>query len=73
MQSYINESIKTFGGDVSGGVTSPETSRLLDVTEGAEKFLEEKFATFKSKMAKLLWVMKKSRPEIKTAISFLCT
>ena len=55
MQSYIKEAIEKFGEDLSRGVMSPETSRLFDVTEGAEKLSEEKNATFHSTVAKLLW------------------
>ena len=58
---------------MSRGVTSPATSRLFDVTEGADKWLEEKSATFHSTVAKLLWIMNRFRPEIETAISFICT
>ena len=73
MQSYIKESIKTFEEDVSRGVASPATSRLFNVTEGAEKISEEKGAIFHSTVAKLLCVMKRSRPDNETAISFICT
>ena len=46
--NYIKEEIKTFGEDVSRGVTSPSTSRLSDVTGGAENLLQEKAANFHS-------------------------
>ena len=46
MHSYIKEAIEKFGEDVSIGVTSPETSRLFDVTEGANKLSEEKIHYF---------------------------
>ena len=73
IQSYIKEAIEKFGVDVSRGVTSPATSRSFDVTEGVEKLLEEKYATFHSTVAKLLWIMKRLRPDIGTAISFIYT
>ena len=60
MQSYIKESIETFGEDMSRGLTSPSASRLFDVTEGADKRSEEKSAIFHSIVAKLLWIMKRS-------------
>ena len=41
--------------------------------EGAEKISEEKSATFHSIVEKLLCIKKRSRPDIETAISFLCT
>ena len=58
---------------MSRGVTSPVTSSLFDVNEGAGKFLEEKSSTFYSTVEKLLWIMKRSRPEIETAISLIYT
>ena len=73
IQYNVNESIEPFGEDMPIGVESPATSRLFDVTEGVEKLLEEKAATFHSMVAKLLWIMKRSRPDIETAIYFLCT
>ena len=40
IQSYIKVTVQTFRGDVSRGVTSPETSRLFNVTEGVKEFTE---------------------------------
>ena len=54
MKSYIKEGIEKFGEDLSRGVTSPATSRLLYLTEDTEMFLEEKSATFHSTVEKLL-------------------
>ena len=73
MQIYIKEEIKTFGKDVSRGLTSPAASRLFNVTEGADKRSEEKSTFFHSIVAKLLWIMKRSRPDIETPVYFLCT
>ena len=73
MQSYIKEEIKTFGEYASRGVTSPATSRLFDMAEGAENVLELKATTFHSKVAKLLGIMNRSQPDIETVISFICT
>ena len=71
MQRYTTEAIKTFGEGMAIGITSLATSRLFDVTEGADKVLEEKYVTFHSTVAKLFWVMKMSRPYIEMDISFL--
>ena len=43
------------------------------MTKGAEKVWEEKSATFKSKVEKWLWIMKRYQSDIETAIFFLCT
>ena len=65
------DAIKTFGKDVSRGVTSPATSKLFNVAEGEGKLSEEKAATFHSTVEKLLWIMKRTRPDIETTISFI--
>ena len=43
------------------------------MSEGADKLSEEKAATFHSTLAKLLWIMKRSRPDIEADISCLWT
>ena len=43
------------------------------MTEGSEKLPEENYDTFRSKVEKLLWLMKRSRTDIETAIYFLFT
>ena len=58
---------------MSREVTSPETSRLFDVTEGADKLLEQKATTFYSRVKKILCKMKRSKPYIEAAIYFICT
>ena len=73
MQSYIKESIEKYEEYVSRGVTSPATSRLFNMTEGSERLIKENPETLHLTAAKLLWVMKRSRPDIETVISFLCT
>ena len=53
MLSYINKSVQKIEKDVSSGVTSPDTNGLLDVTEVAEKLIEEKDETFHLTVAKI--------------------
>ena len=53
-------------------VSSPAAKWLFTTDDKSPKLnskLEEKYVRF---VAKLLWVMKRSRPDIETAISFLC-
>ena len=42
------------------------------MTERADKLLKE-VATFHSTVAKMLWIMKRSQPNIEAAIYFICT
>ena len=45
----------------------------MSVNEDARKLNEERADKFHSMVAKLLWVMKRGRPDIETAVAFLCT
>jgi KUP system potassium uptake protein len=73
MKDYITESIELFGEDVSKNVATPATKNLFVVDPDAESLDRAKADIFHSIVAKLLWVMKRSRPDIETTISFLCT
>jgi hypothetical protein len=72
-KKYIREAIETFGEDVSKRVSSAATKKLFKINPATEDLDTERAGIFHSVVAKLLWVEKRSRPDIKTAISFLCT
>ena len=61
------------GDKVTEGVTSPATRRLREVNPKCEALSKEKKEAFHSIVAKLLWIMKRARPDLETAISYLCT
>ena len=74
MTKQLKEVIDVFEacGDVApGGVTSCAAAHLFEVREDAEQLNEEKSEIYHSLVAKLLYIMKRARPDIKTAISFL--
>jgi hypothetical protein len=73
MRKYIEEAIELFGEDVSKNVTSAATKKLFEITAATPALNTVWADVFHSVVAKLLWVMKRSRPDIETAISFLCT
>ena len=54
-------------------MSSVATRTLFDVNEQAPLLSVKKRDIFHSVVAKLLWVMKRGRPDIELAISFLCT
>ena len=54
-------------------VTSPAKKNLLEINNKAEKLTKINSELYHSIVAKLLWVMKRGRPDIETAIAFLCT
>ena len=77
MKDQLQEAIDMFGqneGDkVTEGVTSPATRQLREVNPKCEALSEEKKEAFHSIVAKLLWIMKRARPDLETVISYLCT
>ena len=54
-------------------MTSPARPNLRDVNEECDKLSGEKRDGFHSIVMKLLWIIKRARPDLETAIGFLCT
>ena len=52
-------------------VTSPATEGLFDPHEELEQLDQHKTAEFHSNTAKLLYLMKRARPDIETTVSYL--
>ena len=77
MKDQLQEAIDMFvlneGSKVIEEVTSPARPRLRDVNPEGIPLSEHKKDDFHSIAAKLLWIMKRARPDLETAISFLCT
>ena len=77
MKEHLQEAIDMYttieGEEINEVVTSPARPRLRDVNENCPKLVEEKREGFHSIVQKLLWVMKRARPDLETAIGFLCT
>ena len=69
----IKDSIDMFPEPTSMKVTSPAKKNLLEIKNKAEKLTKINSELYHSIVAKLLWVMKRGRPDIETAIAFLCT
>ena len=73
LQEAIDMFIEIEGEDVIEEVTSPATRKLREVNPDCELLSEDKSNGFYSIVSKLLWIMKRARPDLETAISFLCT
>ena len=74
MSKQLKEVIDVFeacGEIAPGGVTSCAAHHLFEVRKDAEQLNEEKSEVFHSLTAKLLYIMKRARPDLETAISFL--
>lgn len=70
---YLDQAIETFSEEVKGEVTSPANKTLFKVDEESLVLDRNRHDIFHSIVARLLWVMKRSRADLETAISFLCT
>jgi hypothetical protein len=69
MQAYIEKCLE--GKSVSTRCTSPAGDNLFVVNEDSPKLGEEQLSTFHSDVAKLLYLGKRTRGQILTAVSFL--
>ena len=65
--------MKMFGEDVSTPVSYPATKKLSEVREYAEQLSENKVEIFPFLVAELLFIVKSSRTDLETAVSFLTT
>lgn len=52
-------------------VTSPTTDKTFDVDESSPELDAHKSTEFHSTTAKLLYLMKRARPDLETGVSFL--
>lgn len=73
LQEAIDMFVSSEGEKVNEEVTSPARPRLRDVNSNGVLLNKGKKEAFHSIVAKLLWIMKRARPDLETAISFLCT
>jgi hypothetical protein len=75
MIDYIKGILEDLPEDMDGEAATPAASHLFDVHEASSDMLLERDAAvmFHHNVAKLLFLCKRARPDIQTAVSFLCT
>lgn len=73
MKDQLLETIQSFGEKIEGEVANPATKNLLHIPEEDEDLDEEREKRFHSVVAKLLYLMKRARPDLEPEVSFLCT
>ena len=73
MTDQLQEAIDMLGEDIDKTVVSPALKNLFIVREEAVRLDIGKSKTSHSVVAKLLFIMKRARPDLETAISFLMT
>ena len=70
---HIEEAIEDFGEDLDTDAVNPAKSKLFVINHESDILCEDKGSIYHSVTAKLLWISQRSRPELETAVSFLCT
>jgi hypothetical protein len=74
MYKYINSMLKELPDNMDGTAATPASPHLFTVNnDNPEKLNEDTAEMFHRNVAKLLFLCKRARPDIQTAISFLCT
>jgi hypothetical protein len=73
MKKHILKAMDSFLDDINREATSPAKTYLFEVREGADKLNEERADNFHSVTASLLYVSRRCRLDIQTAIGYLCT
>jgi hypothetical protein len=62
-----------FGEDVDKTVVTPALKNLFTINHDAKELNSDDSDTFHSVVAKLLFIMKRARPDLETVVSFLMT
>lgn len=72
MKSYVDPAISQFPEKINGGCTTPATKKLFEIDKDAQKICKDRADIYHLIVAKLLWIMKRGRPDIELVVSFLC-
>jgi hypothetical protein len=74
MDNYIKSILDELPADMNGESPTPAGTHLFEVNSTDPSYLDEKMSVFfHHNVAKLLFLCKRARPDIQTAVSFLCT
>jgi hypothetical protein len=73
MQDYVKKVLIEMPDDMDGTASSPVAAYLFHIQDGIEALEKDNREFFHAMVAKLLFLCKRGRPDIQTAIAFLCT
>jgi hypothetical protein len=73
MTAYVKKVLEEVRDDMDGTATSPAAEYLFQIVDGVPLLDEATSEFFHATVAKLLFLCKRGRPDIQTAIAFLCT
>ena len=70
---HVDDGSEEFDETLKGNVVNTATSQLSTITSEAKELDDEKMECYDSITANILWIMKSSRKDLETSVSFLCT
>ena len=73
MKNQIREAINWFGEEINEKPSTPANKNLFGTSKDSKELDEKKSELFHSIVAKLLYICKRARPDVETAVSYLCT
>ena len=74
MPEYIDSLIKEMPSDLTKGAsTTPAAGHLFTTNAEAQKLCEDQASEYHHLVAKLLYLVKRTRPDLLLAVSYLCT
>ena len=73
MEEYIKKLLEEAPYDMNGTAKTPAANHLFNVNDGAKKLAYDKAELFHHMVAKLLYLCRRTRQDIQTAVAFLCT
>jgi len=73
MKDYVEATLEALPNDMDGEAATPAARHLFEVNEDCDKLDEQTSEMFHHNTAKLLFLSKRARPDIQTAVAFLTT
>jgi len=73
MTQYIQNVLADAPPDMEGTASTPAANHLFDINPNCDKLDPERSELFHHITAQLLYLCKRARPDIQTAVAFLCT
>ena len=70
---HVDEAIEYFGETPKGNMVKPTISQLFILTSEAKYLDYLKKERYNLIMAKILWIMNRSQPELEKVVYFICT
>jgi len=73
MKEHIEKLLQEMPYDMEGNARTPAAIHLFNTNDGVDKLTEDKAQLFHHILAKLLYLCRRTRQDIQTAVAFLCT